>query len=610
MQYEVSFGRLAKAAKPAGATPGGRFRIALLGDFSGRANAGGLASGKELAARKPLRVDVDTLDDVIARLKLSLSLTLAEGEGPVTVPLGGMDDFHPDQIAGNVDMFGELLTLRRNLASKTGFERAAKQVLSWGGEEPLPPPPRIARGTSVATDKKLSDFSRLIGRKAEPRADDAATEDLVRRLVGAFIEPARDSRQDQLLARVDEALSAAMRRVLHHPDFQAAEALWRGVELLVRRLETDSKFHLVLYDISAEEFAADLAASDALEESGLYKLLVEQPALDAQAGPISAVIGLYSFEFSPPHADLLGRAAQVTAAGGAPFIAGIRPDPMKIPFPEQHPLIVSAFEALRALPASAYLGLAAPRFLLRLPYGKKTDPIERFAFEEFTRQGGLGAMLWGEPALLPALLLGQAWSNQGAKLQPGSVLTAGDMAYYVYFDEDGDQTALPCTERMYSERDAIRVAGYRVMPLLSLRGRPEVRLGGFVSQGGKPIAGFWAPAPLGGAPAPAPASASASAPGPGPAPAATPAPAEAPAPQPGFTPVPEPAAAAPAAETPDAPAEDMADLDALLASVPAAAEASPEDDLDALLASLSAPPPAAAEDATEPDLDALLASLK
>jgi type VI secretion system protein ImpC len=505
-----------------------------------------------------------------------------------------MDDFHPDQIVDNVEMFGELLSLRKNLASKTGFDRAAKQVLAWGGAEPLPPPPRKSRGSAVATDLKLSDFSRLVGRPASAAAEEPAG-DLIRRLIGPYVEPKRDARQDQLVARVDEALSAALRRVLHHPDFQAAESLWRGVEFLVRRLETDSRFHLVLYDMSAEEFAADLASSEALEETALYKLLVEQPALDANAGPLSALIGLYSFELTPPHADLLGRAAQIAGAAGAPFIAGLRPDPLKIPFAEQHPLIKDAFEALRGLPAATYLGLATPRFLLRLPYGRKTDPIERFAFEEFTRQGGLGAMLWGEPALLPALLLGTAWTRQGAKLQPGSVLTADDMPYFVYFDADGDQVALPCTERLYSEREAARVAGYRVMPILALRGRPEIRLGGFSSLAGSPIAGFWGQAAL------TPAKAAA------PPPAAAPAAAE----------DDEPAAQAPAAAA-EAPAED---LDALLAGLTAeapapapAAEAAPAepaaDDLDALLASLNAPPEPVAEDATEPDLDALLASLK
>ena len=107
--------------------------------------------------------------------------------------------------------------------------------------------------------------------------------------------------------------------------------------------------------------------------------------------------------------------AQVAAAAGAPFIAGVGPDPLQTPFHDQHPLIQDAWTALQELPAAAYLGLAAPRFLLRMPYGKKTDPIDAFAFEEFTRQGGLSGMLWGHPALAPALLLAETWGEQGRR---------------------------------------------------------------------------------------------------------------------------------------------------------------------------------------------------
>ena len=274
-----------------------------------------------------------------------------------------------------------------------------------------------------------------------------------------------------------------MRRVLHHPDFQAAEAIWRGVEFLVRRIETGARMEIVLYDVSAEEFAADLAATDALEETGLYGMLVEQPALDATQGPLSAIIGLYGFELAPPHADLLGRVARIAAAARAPFVAGIDPDALKTRFHDQHPLIKDAWSALHELPEAAYLGLAAPRFLLRPPYGRKSDPIDAFGFEEFTPQGGLGAMLWGHPALLSGLLLAETWLQQGKAMRLGTVMGVGEMPYFVYAGADGDQVALPCTERLYTEREAVQVAAYRVMPLLSLRGRPEVRLGGFTSLG-------------------------------------------------------------------------------------------------------------------------------
>ena len=52
MDYEVSFGRIKAAAR---VTPGPMFRLALLGDFSGRASKGLLDTGDKLAARKPLK---------------------------------------------------------------------------------------------------------------------------------------------------------------------------------------------------------------------------------------------------------------------------------------------------------------------------------------------------------------------------------------------------------------------------------------------------------------------------------------------------------------------------------------------------------------------------
>ena len=271
-----------------------------------------------------------------------------------------------------------------------------------------------------------------------------------------IVQPTRDPQQDQLLAQVDTALSAAMRRVLHHPDFQAAEALWRSMDLLTRRIETGAKMQIVLYDVSAEEWAADLAAADALESSGLYGMLVEQPSMDADQGALSAVIGLYGFELSPPHADLLGRMAQIAAAAGAPFVAAIDPDPLQTPMHEQNLLIREAWTALQALPAAQYLGLATVRFLLRMPYGKRSDPIDAFKFEEFTRESGLSGMVWANPAIAVGLLLAQSWTKAGTKMKPGLVSVIGDMPYYVYAAPDGDQVALPCTERLWSER---QVAG-------------------------------------------------------------------------------------------------------------------------------------------------------
>ena len=588
--YDVNFGTIAARPRP---SPGPAFRLAVLGDFSGRASKGVIETGAKLMARKPLRVDADTLDDVIARLAPRIVIPLGD-EGTVAVPVASMDDLHPDQIAEALPFLQDLLELRRKVQSRTGFDHAMKEVLSWAGAEPLlAPDTRRARGGAVAVDRKLGDFARLTGRTATVEADSDA---LIRRLIGPYIVPATDSRQDALVARVDAALSDATRRVLHHPEFQAAEALWRGVDMLVRRLETGSQLQIVLYDISAEELAADLAARDAIEDTALYSLLLEQPAADAGAGPLSMVAGLYDFALSPPHADLLGRIAQLAATAGAPFVAAMGADGLLVPEHDWNPIIRSAWSALRSLPASVYLGLATPRFLLRMPYGKRTDPIDAFAFEEFTRHAGLSGMLWGNPALLVAQCAAASWLQGGRAMALGTVNVVGDLPVYVVQDSDGDQVALPCTERLLTERQAALVAARGIIPVVGPRGRPEVRVAGFASVAGPPLAGRWAPVEV---KAPTP-------PSPAPPPSAVPssaAPSSAP-----------PSSAAPSsAAPPAAPVATQAAIPPVRqppAPQPAAPQPPADDDLDALLASLGAEPPPVPPDETDADLDALLASLK
>lgn len=187
----------------------------------------------------------------------------------------------------------------------------------------------------------------------------------------------------------------------------------------------------------------------------------------------------------------------------------------------------------------------------------------------------------------------------------GSQAVVGELPVYVYNDADGDQIALPCTERLFSERVAGQIATTGVNPIVALRGRPEVRVGGFNSVAGSLLAGRWNPVEvkLDGVSSAAPA----------PAPAPTQA---APAPEP------EPVAAAPEPE-PEEPAAAEEAAAEPVAEEPAAEEAAPAaedplaglDDLDALLNSLNtdtaAPPPAAeGGDTMDADLDALLASLK
>jgi type VI secretion system ImpB/VipA family protein len=494
MNYTMNFGRL--AAQPARAKRlGEAFRIAVLGDFSGRANAGTLETGAALSARKALPVDVDNFEKVFRQMDLRLRLPIGTDGGTVEVKFESIDDFHPDQLYNDVELFSELAGLRRRLTNNSTFAAAAQEMQSWAN---LSLPNAGARDKprgSAIPQGKLSDFARLIGQSTTSATRETPIDELIKQIVAPHIMPAAHPNQEVTIAAVDEAISAAMRRIIHHPDFQALESVWRSVDLLTRELETGPQLQLILYDITAEEIAADLSASDALEASGVYRLLVGQPSLDQRLGPLSALIGNYVFEVTPPHAELLGRIGKVAAAAQAPFIAGVSTECLVKRQPADiHPLISASWDMLRQTPQANYLGLTVPRFMLRWPYGAKTEPIDSFRFEEFTPSAGLRSMLWANGSILAGLLLGKTFADEGlAGMQLGSVMTLGDVPFYYYTDADGDQVALPNTERWISEATAVHAISQNFMPVLCIRGRPDVRLGSFTSLAGSELAGPWAP---------------------------------------------------------------------------------------------------------------------
>jgi type VI secretion system protein ImpC len=78
-------------------------------------------------------------------------------------------------------------------------------------------------------------------------------------------------------------------------------------------------------------------------------------------------------------------------------------------------------------------------------------------------------------------------------MELGSIMTIGDVPFYYYTDADGDQVALPSTERNVSESTAAHVITQNFMPVVCIRGRPEVRLGSYNSLAGTLLAGPWKP---------------------------------------------------------------------------------------------------------------------
>jgi type VI secretion system ImpB/VipA family protein len=101
---KISFGTVPAASSPAAVPQAGSpFRIAVLGDFSGRHSRGEVGSADEIAGRKLLRINRDNFDDVMAKLGVQLDVPVGDGDTSASLTFAQLDDFHPDQLHDRVE---------------------------------------------------------------------------------------------------------------------------------------------------------------------------------------------------------------------------------------------------------------------------------------------------------------------------------------------------------------------------------------------------------------------------------------------------------------------------------------------------------------------------
>lgn len=500
LEFEVRFRRsAARGRSPAGQGP---FRILVLGDLGGR----GEGNAGTLSGRRPVAVDGDSFEAVMGRFEPRLRRS-DPGFPACEIVLGGLEDLHPDRLLERAPLFATLRELRRRLTAPTTFAAAAAELgsllqVSAPATQPVASTPR---------EDDAATLERLLGRPAGGAASVSPARppgvDLSRffqQVTAPHTVPGPDPHRDVYLRALDEALAEQMRAVLRDPGSRALEGLWRSIHGLVAALELSEDLQVFLLDATRGELAADLQqAGPDLPGSALYRLLGEEGGPGAPGDkPWALFVGNHAFGPEQADLDLLAALGAVASQIGVPFLAGARPELLgcrslvETPDPRQWPPLEREAElrwqALRRSPAARWMGLVLPRVLLRLPYGRATDPVDEIPFEELGPARPHEAYLWGNPAFVAARLLGEAFRERGWDMEPGDRLEVGGLPAHVV-EEGAEKVLVPCAEVCLGERGAQAVLGRGIMPLLSYRDRNAVRLARFQSLAdpAAPLAGPW-----------------------------------------------------------------------------------------------------------------------
>jgi type VI secretion system protein ImpC len=425
MEFNFGFDESSRP-RPAGGGGDGPMRLLVLGDFSAKP----AAERPTLASRPIHRVDIDSLDAVMQRLAPALKLPAGD------VDFTQLDDFHPDALYQRLELFDALRQARAKPPTEGGGDLLGQLLGKTGTPAAAPAPTATATGLDA----------------------------LIRNIVAPHIVQDTSATVKPYLAAVDAAITEQMRKLLHDPAFQALEGAWRGVQWLISSLELDENLELHLFDVSRDELLADIvAAQGQLAQTGLYRALADRWRNVPGAHPWSLLTGLYRFGASDTDVGLLAALGLVASQAGGPFIGG-----GDEALAGDDAAALAGWNALRTSEAAPWIGLAAPRVLLRLPYGKRSDPVVSFAFEEFDAMPVHEEFLWGHGSLAVALLIGRAFTARGWDFEPGDEREIGDMPAYTYL-QDGDRELQACAEQYLGEQGGNALLGAGLMPVLSHR---------------------------------------------------------------------------------------------------------------------------------------------
>lgn len=337
---------------------------------------------------------------------------------------------------------------------------------------------------------EADEFASLLKQSFKPRTERAATEveNAVSTLVTEALKDGSTIKGDvidtieEMIARIDQKLTAQMNAIIHAKEFQQIESAWRGLKYLVYNSETDSNLKIRVMNVSKNELYRTLRLyPDAKwDQSPLFKQIYEYEFGQLGGQPFGCLIGDYHFSHLPTDVQLLRDLSKIAGSAHAPFIAGADPTLMgmdswnELSNPRDIGKVFdtpeyAAWKGLRDQDNSRYVGLCMPRVLARLPYGAKSEPVEEFAFEEDT-DGHKGENYgWMNAAYAMAVNINRAFKEYGWCTRIRGVESGGEvmnLPTHVFPTDDGGVDLKCPTEIAISDRREHELAKNGLIPLI------------------------------------------------------------------------------------------------------------------------------------------------
>lgn len=337
---------------------------------------------------------------------------------------------------------------------------------------------------------ETSEFSALLQKEFKPKSDRAReeVETAVRTLAAQVLED-KDLIADDavnsinaIVAEIDRKLAEQINLIMHNPQFQALEGSWRGLHYLVNNTETDEMLKIKVFNISKKDLGKTLKKykGTAWDQSPIFKKVYELEYGQLGGEPYGCLVGDYYFDHSAPDVELLSGMAQIAAASHAPFIAAASPTTMQMDSwgelanPRDLTKIFqtpeyAAWRSMRESDDSKYVGLAMPRFLSRMPYGAKTNPVEEFEYEEDTSGADSGKYTWCNAAYAMAVNINRAfklygWCSRIRGVESGGAVEG--LPVHTFPSDDGGVDMKCPTEIAISDRREAELAKNGFMPLI------------------------------------------------------------------------------------------------------------------------------------------------